>query len=115
MREEIRDRERIIHMIDAINQIESAENRFSHTQLVSDPILFYGLVKWVEIIGEAAYKTTLSLRESNPQIPWTSIIGMRHVLVHGYYQIKPDRLLDTIKTDLVPLRAQLLELIAAYG
>lgn len=36
---------------------------------------------------------------------------MRHVLVHGYYQIKPERLFATIKYDLVPLREQLVRLV----
>ncbi len=110
MREKIRDRERLLHMIEAIDQIINAQQRYTAEQLTTDPILFYGIVKWVEIIGEAAYKLIEAIRSSNPQIPWPSIIGMRHVLVHGYYQIKPERLLSTIESDLQPLRTLLMQL-----
>lgn len=39
-----------------------------------------------------------------------AIIGMRHVLVHGYYQIKPERLMATIESELPPLRELLVTL-----
>ena len=32
---------------------------------------------------------------------------MRHVLVHDYYQILPDRVLDVVINDLPPLRDQI--------
>ncbi len=35
---------------------------------------------------------------------WISIEGMRHVLVHGYYHIKPNQLWDTIDIDLPELK-----------
>lgn len=73
-------------------------------------MIFYGLVKWVEVIGEAAYKITDETRAKRPDIPWKAIIGMRHVLVHGYYQIKPERLMATIESELPPLRELLVTL-----
>lgn len=110
MREKLRDRERLLHMVEAIDKILNAKERYSTELLITDPILFYGLVKCVEIIGEAAYKLTDGIRSANPHIPWAAIIGMRHVLVHGYYQIKQERLLATINSDLKPLREMLLQL-----
>ncbi|MCM1356017.1 MAG: DUF86 domain-containing protein [Staphylococcus sp.] len=112
MREIIRDRERVRHMIEAIDQIQDARRRFSEHDLVNDPVIFYGLVKWVEVIGEAAYKITENTRCDWPDIPWKSIIGMRHVLVHGYYQIKPERLMATISEELPELREILAKLYA---
>ena len=35
-----------------------------------------------EIIGEAARRLTKSFRDSHPEIPWTKIMGQRHVLAH---------------------------------
>lgn len=110
MRETIRDRERVLHMIEAIDQIDGARHRYSIRQLMTDPVLFYGMVKLVEVIGEAAYKITEETRDKRPDIPWKAIIGMRHVLVHGYYQIKPERLMATVETDLFPLRELLVKL-----
>ena len=57
---------------------------------MADPIIFYGYVKQVEIIGEAVYKLTPKFREEHPEVNWDDIEGMRHVLVHGYYKIRPN-------------------------
>ncbi|MDE6393789.1 MAG: DUF86 domain-containing protein, partial [Duncaniella sp.] len=85
--------------------------KYTDEQIEGDPVLFYGMVKCVEIIGEAAYKLTDTTRNLAPDIPWSAIIGMRHVLVHGYYQIKPERLFATMTYDLIPLREQLVRLV----
>ena len=56
------------------------------------------------IIGEAAYKLTKEFIASHPEVPWRDIINMRHVMVHGYYQINPSILWETINNDLVSLK-----------
>ena len=38
------------------------------------------------------------------------MIGMRHILVHGYYQIKDEIIWATIETELQPLRKKILKL-----
>lgn len=111
MREVIRDRVRLLHIIEAIDNIRSGRERYSEEQIASDPVLFYGMVKCVEIIGEAAYKLTDVTRSLSPDIPWSAIIGMRHVLVHGCYQIKPERLFATMTYDLEPLKDRLVRLV----
>ncbi len=39
----------------------------------------------------------------NPQLPWRQIEGMRHILVHGYYTISAEVLLDVIQNDIPSL------------
>ena len=41
---------------------------------------------------------------THTDVPWRDIINMRHVLVHGYYQIDPEILWETINNDLVSLK-----------
>lgn len=53
-----------------------------------------------EIIGEAAYKLTHEFRDTHTELPWKEIIGMRHLLVHGYFTISPDALWDVIQNDI---------------
>ena len=65
------------------------------------------MVKNVEIIGEAAYMLSQEFKDSHPQTPWKIIIGMRHILVHGYFEVEPDEIWNVIDKDLKPLQAQL--------
>lgn len=36
---------------------------------------------------------------AHPEVEWDVIEKMRHVLVHGYYTIKPEQVWETINTD----------------
>jgi uncharacterized protein with HEPN domain len=36
----------------------------------------------VEIIGEAARRVSDSFRQQHSEIPWSTIMGQRHVLAH---------------------------------
>lgn len=65
------------------------------------------MVKNVEIIGEAAYMLTQEFRDAHPGTPWKIIVGMRHFLVHGYYEVDPDEVWNVIDKDLAPLKEQL--------
>jgi len=58
------------------------------------------LVKEVEIIGEAAHQLPDKTRSSLPDMPWEDIIGMRHRLVHAYFDINLDIVWRTVGEDL---------------
>lgn len=109
MREQIRDKERLEHILNAIDIILDSKNRFTFEQIECDPIVFYGFVKQIEIIGEAVYMLTKDFRNSHSELDWDSIEGMRHVLVHGYYKIKPNRVWSTIQMDIPTLRPYIIK------
>jgi len=43
----------------------------------------------------------------NSQIPWENIIGMRHKLIHDYFEVKLELVWDTATIDLPHLKPQL--------
>lgn len=104
MREPIRDIERLNHILDFIDSLLEFRTKHTLEELLSDKVIFYGVVKEVEMIGEAAYQLSNDFRESHPEVPWRVIINMRHVLVHGYYQISPEKLWGTVIHDIDALR-----------
>ena len=54
---------------------------------------------------------TKEFRESHPDVEWDPIEGMRHVLVHGYYEISPDKVWKVIEKDLPILRPKIQNLL----
>ena len=50
---------------------------------------------------------TSEFRDSHPATPWKIIVGMRHFLVHGYYEVDPDEVWNVVEKDLQPLKQQL--------
>lgn len=104
MSEKIKDRGRLEHILSAIDVLLENKSRYTYEQVASDPIIFFGFVKHVEIIGEAVYMLSKEFRLTHTEVEWDVIEGMRHVLVHGYYQIKPHQLWNTIEEDIPALR-----------
>lgn len=112
MREPIRDKGRLEHIVDAIDNIFSFAKEKTIDELNTDKILFYAVVKNIEIIGEAAFRLTKEFRQHYSETPWNSIVLMRHVLVHDYYQIKSKEVWKVIHEDLQPLRGQIARYLA---
>lgn len=99
---------RLRHMLDAAREaLRFAEGR-TRADLDKDRQLTLALVKEIEIIGEAAYQISTETQASLPAIPWEDIIGMRHRLVHAYFDINLDILWQTVVEDL-PTLVSLLE------
>lgn len=111
MREKIRDRQRIEHILSALDILISNRNRYSDEVIVGDSIIFFGFVKHLETIGEAAYKLTKEFKESHKEIEWSEIEGMRHVMVHGYYQIEKGIVISTIREEIDILRNKIMDIL----
>lgn len=104
MREHKRDKERLEHILDAIKVIENGLATYSKEELLDTPLFYYGLVKQVEIIGEAANLLTIEFRESHSEVDWRPIVNMRNVLVHDYIHISKDILWVTLTQDIPELK-----------
>ena len=112
MREQVRDRNRLTHMLDHIDKVLSAAKGKTFETFNEDPILFGAVAYYTMIIGEAAYMLTKEFKESHPSIPWREIEGMRHHIVHGYAQIRKDMLWNVVQEDLLPLKLQIEEILS---
>ncbi len=104
MRETSKDKTRLLHILEAIDNINEFKKDISFEDFSDNKILKYAIFYNVAIIGEAAYKLTKEFIESHTEVPWRSIINMRHVIVHGYYQIDAEILWETINNDLTDLK-----------
>lgn len=107
MREPVRDKERLEHIIASIDNIFDFTKGKTQQDLDVDKMMFYAVVKNIEVIGEAAFRLTKTFCQLHPDTPWPSIVRMRHVLVHDYYQIKNKEVWKVINEDLQPLRNQI--------
>ena len=111
MREKPNDNERLLHMLEAIDNIFEFVNGKSFEVYKNDKILRFAIIKNLEIIGEAAYLLTKDFKYNHNSIEWRDLIGMRHILVHGYYQIKDEIIWATIETELKPLKDKIQKIL----
>ena len=61
MREVIRDKGRIEHMLSAIDNVEEFTKNITKDDFVNSKIIFYAVVKNIEIVGEATYMLTKTI------------------------------------------------------
>lgn len=70
MRETLRDNLRLTHILEACDRIYSYYPDGLIPLLDEKSIEFFGLVKNLEIIGEAAYMLTNEFKNSKPDTDW---------------------------------------------
>ena len=83
----MKDQQRLKDVLAAIDAIKSYAVS-SYEELVADhktqDAILYNLI----IIGEAANQISDEFQEEHYTIPWSSMIGTRNIIVHGYDQVK---------------------------
>ena len=94
---------RLRHMRDASREAVRFSKGKHRADLDDDRMLVFALVKAIEIVGEAANQTSDATRIYLPDLPWVDIVGMRHRLIHAYFDINLDILWQTVQRDLPPL------------
>ncbi len=98
---------RLQHMLDAAREAVGFIRHHNRGDLDHDRQLTWALVKAIEIIGESAYQIRPQSRAVLPDLPWSRIVGMRHRLVHAYFDINLDILWKTVQEGLPPLIAEI--------
>ena len=96
----------------AIGKIDLFLSGQTFESFAENEMMYFAVVKNMEIIGEAAYMLTKEYRETHYQVEWQDIIGMRHVLVHGYYQISKAEVWDTATKNLPSLKSKVETLLS---
>ena len=66
------------------------------------------VVRNLEIIGEAASRLPQEFKDHHVEIPWSRIIGLRHRVVHAYFEVDLDLVWVIVHGELSSLKAQLL-------
>jgi uncharacterized protein with HEPN domain len=89
------DRVRLRHIADALNSAGDFVEGRPREDLDQDQMLVFALVHALQIVGDAATRITAETQSQHPEIPWSTIIGMRHRLVHAYFDINLDILWTT--------------------
>ena len=71
-------------IIDSIQQIENYMLGITLSEFLSDRLIQDGVVRNIEIIGEASKKISVDFKIRHAKIPWGKMAGMRDKLIHDY-------------------------------
>ena len=107
MKGRISDKERILHILDAIKNIEDFTKDLSYDEYLDDFKLRLAVVKLFEIIGEAVSAISAEIQEENPDMEWAVVKSVRNVLVHEYFGIDYKVIWNSIQENLPTLKKHL--------
>lgn len=97
-------------MISFAEKVLAYTNGLNRQQFDASGLTYDATMRNLELIGEAATRIPLTVRESASNIQWRQIISMRNRLIHGYLGIDNDTLWSIIQDDVPVLLNALLAL-----
>ncbi|OGF87613.1 hypothetical protein A3B19_02350 [Candidatus Giovannonibacteria bacterium RIFCSPLOWO2_01_FULL_46_32] len=106
-----KDKVYVEHILESVSNIESFVSGKTYEEFLGDKLLQDGVVRELEIIGEAAKNISEEFKTSSPAIPWKYMTGMRDKLIHDYFSIDVNAVWKTAQEDLKPLKSTLENLI----
>ena len=104
------DRVYLKHILDAIYRIEEYVQNIEYKDFIETHLVQDGVIRQIEIIGEATKRLSNEIREKYTDIPWKDIVGMRNKLIHNYFGVDVDAVWDTVKKDIPVLKKKLIDI-----
>jgi len=101
----------LLDMLIAARDAQSFVSGLSWEEFEQSRLHQNAVLKAIEIIGEAAGRISNEVKATHTEIPWPEIIGMRHRLVHGYFEVDVRKVWDTAQNDLPSLIALIKPLV----
>jgi uncharacterized protein with HEPN domain len=97
------DRLYFAHILETARKVQIKLAGKTKDQFDLDEDLQIIVTHLLQVIGEAARMVSAEGRAAYPAIPWAAIVGMRHRIVHDYFNIDEDRVWETATAELAPL------------
>ena len=99
------------HIRDAVLAIGAFTDGLIYEEFLEDRLVQNGVIRELEIIGEATKNLSSNFRNSHPEIPWKDMAGMRDKLIHGYMMVDLGTVWKVAQEDLAKLKEQILSLL----
>ena len=94
------------------NKMQVNAGDLSEDELSKDVLRYYGIVKNIEIIGEAARMLSDEFKSSHSEVQWRNISGMRNFLVHEYFNVDEETIFEVLHTEIPHLKEQIIKCIS---
>ena len=97
MSKALRDGDYLEHIRDAIARISRYTAGKIEADFLGDELVQDGVIRNLEIIGEAVTKLSPELKARYAGVQWGEIAGMRNRLIHGYISVNLEIVWSTVQ------------------
>jgi uncharacterized protein with HEPN domain len=104
-----KDKTRVEYIINTIDKLIEINEQKSFEEFDSDFLLKLASERLLETIAEACNAMSSDFKDTNNNIDWSSIRGMRNIIVHENFSVNYKVLYNTIFNQLPILKTQLLQ------
>lgn len=103
------------HVRDAISKVKFYLAGFDEEGFRAQSLVQDGVIRQLEIIGEAVKRLSTTTRGLAPEIPWSAIAGMRDKLIHDYFGVNLEEVWLTATDDLPNLEVAVNNILILLG
>ena len=107
------DKVRILHILDAIAEVEGYLKDVSKEQFLANSEKRFATIKQIEIIEEACSRIADAFKLTQPEIEWRSINGFRNISVHEYFGVNFQVVWEIAAHDLPVLKQKFISVLPA--
>lgn len=93
-------------ILEAARRIEKYTKGFIYGDFIKSGLVVDGVVRNLEIIGEAAKNVPVQIKEKYPEVEWKKISGLRDILAHEYFGIDLEVVWDIVQQKVPALKIQ---------
>lgn len=90
--------ERFADILNAIDRCRDYEQYLRSDEFGS--MAYDAVLRNLGVIGEAVRALPPEARDAMPEVPWASIAGLRNIVIHEYFRVNPDLILDIVEHQL---------------
>jgi len=95
------------HMLDHARRAYAKASAVTREQFFENEETHVFVTHFIQIVGEAAGRIPPEVTNAHPEIDWQRITGMRHKIVHDYFEVDLAVVWDVARNDLPFLIAAL--------
>lgn len=81
-------------IIEEISNIEEFIRGLTREEFLSDKKTINAVIRSLEVIGEASKNIPEEIKSANPGVPWREMAGMRDELIHEYFGVDLEIVMD---------------------